>query len=223
MRDMRPRAAIKDRQCAYNELAANPLSGSSVRICMVAIWRRAAQERRGAERRPRYGKIKAARCGPVGWRKSADRSDRSLTTRGQRVPRRSSSGKDRHSGGPAASSPPPALRRRLAVCNHLAQLFPGDISVTRRPRTVRSGHPSESGDAEVCTTATSVRSALAASQNLASRSIGSRAAKFGYRYAAADSYGNKEVALKLGARYRSGGWYAPPGVDLSAFGERGWL
>jgi len=36
-------------------------------------------------------------------------------------------------------------------------------------------------------------------------------------------YGNKEVALKLGARYRSGGWYAPPGIDLSAFGERGWL
>jgi DNA topoisomerase III len=36
-------------------------------------------------------------------------------------------------------------------------------------------------------------------------------------------YGNKEVALKLGARYRPGGWYAPPGVDLSAFGERGWL
>ena len=36
-------------------------------------------------------------------------------------------------------------------------------------------------------------------------------------------YGNKEVALKLGARYRSGGWYAPHGVDLAAFGERGWL
>ena len=36
-------------------------------------------------------------------------------------------------------------------------------------------------------------------------------------------YGNKEVAFKLGARYGSGGWYAPPGVDLSAFGERGWL
>jgi DNA topoisomerase-3 len=36
-------------------------------------------------------------------------------------------------------------------------------------------------------------------------------------------YGNKEVALKLGARYGSGGWYAPPGVDLSGFGERGWL
>src|ERR1039458_7885880 len=36
-------------------------------------------------------------------------------------------------------------------------------------------------------------------------------------------YGNKEVALKLGARYGSVGWYAPPGVDLAAFGARGWL
>jgi DNA topoisomerase-3 len=36
-------------------------------------------------------------------------------------------------------------------------------------------------------------------------------------------YGNKEVALKLGARYGSAGWYAPHGVDLAAFGERGWL
>jgi DNA topoisomerase III len=36
-------------------------------------------------------------------------------------------------------------------------------------------------------------------------------------------YGNKDVAMKLGARYGSSGWYAPPGVDLSAFGEQGWL
>jgi DNA topoisomerase III len=36
-------------------------------------------------------------------------------------------------------------------------------------------------------------------------------------------YGNKDVALKLGARYGSAGWYAPPGVDLSGFSERGWL
>ena len=36
-------------------------------------------------------------------------------------------------------------------------------------------------------------------------------------------YGNKDIALKLGARYRSGGWHAPPGTDLSAFAERGWL
>ena len=36
-------------------------------------------------------------------------------------------------------------------------------------------------------------------------------------------YGNKDVALKLGARYGSTGWFAPPGVDLSQFEERGWL
>jgi DNA topoisomerase-3 len=36
-------------------------------------------------------------------------------------------------------------------------------------------------------------------------------------------YGNKELALKLGARYGADGWYAPPGVDLSAFRENGWL
>ena len=36
-------------------------------------------------------------------------------------------------------------------------------------------------------------------------------------------YGNKEVAQKLGARYSQDGWYAPPGVDLSAFAEMGWL
>ena len=35
-------------------------------------------------------------------------------------------------------------------------------------------------------------------------------------------YGNKDIAMKLGARYGSGGWYAPPGIDLSAFRERGW-
>ena len=36
-------------------------------------------------------------------------------------------------------------------------------------------------------------------------------------------YGNKEVAQKLGARYGADGWYAPPGVDLAAFKENGWL
>jgi DNA topoisomerase III len=36
-------------------------------------------------------------------------------------------------------------------------------------------------------------------------------------------FGNKEAALQLGARYRSGGWYAPAGIDLNGFRERGWL
>lgn len=36
-------------------------------------------------------------------------------------------------------------------------------------------------------------------------------------------FGNKEEARQLGARYRAGGWYAPPGIDLAAFRDRGWL
>ncbi len=36
-------------------------------------------------------------------------------------------------------------------------------------------------------------------------------------------YGNKEVAQKLGARYRDGTWYAPPGSDLASFRRKGWL
>jgi DNA topoisomerase-3 len=36
-------------------------------------------------------------------------------------------------------------------------------------------------------------------------------------------YGNKEIAFELGARYAAGGWYAPAGVDLAPFKERGWL
>ena len=36
-------------------------------------------------------------------------------------------------------------------------------------------------------------------------------------------YGNKELAFQLGARYGPKGWYAPLGVDLATFRERGWL
>ncbi len=36
-------------------------------------------------------------------------------------------------------------------------------------------------------------------------------------------FGNKEAAQQLGARYRAGGWYAPPGVALDPFRQRGWM
>ena len=36
-------------------------------------------------------------------------------------------------------------------------------------------------------------------------------------------FGNKEAAQRLGARYGSGGWYAPPGASLQTFRDRGWL
>jgi len=36
-------------------------------------------------------------------------------------------------------------------------------------------------------------------------------------------FGNKEVALRLGARYRTGRWFAPPGANLEPFRQNGWL
>ena len=36
-------------------------------------------------------------------------------------------------------------------------------------------------------------------------------------------FGNKEAAMRLGARYGAAGWVAPPGTDLEPFRERGWL
>ena len=36
-------------------------------------------------------------------------------------------------------------------------------------------------------------------------------------------FGNKEAAQQLGARYQAGGWYAPPGIALAPFRQRGWL
>jgi DNA topoisomerase-3 len=36
-------------------------------------------------------------------------------------------------------------------------------------------------------------------------------------------FGNKEAAMRLGARYGAAGWVAPPGTDLGPFRERGWL
>ncbi len=35
-------------------------------------------------------------------------------------------------------------------------------------------------------------------------------------------FGNKETAQSLGARYRAGGWFAPPGIDLKPFQDKGW-
>jgi len=36
-------------------------------------------------------------------------------------------------------------------------------------------------------------------------------------------FGNKEVALRLGARYRTGRWFAPAGANLEPFRQNGWL
>ncbi len=36
-------------------------------------------------------------------------------------------------------------------------------------------------------------------------------------------FGNKEAAMRLGARYDASGWVAPPGTDLDPFRESDWL
>jgi DNA topoisomerase-3 len=36
-------------------------------------------------------------------------------------------------------------------------------------------------------------------------------------------FGNKDIAIRLGARYSAAGWIAPPGTDLGPFRDRGWL
>jgi len=64
----------KARHIDCNEHARNLLPWRLVWFCLIAIWRRAAQERRGGLRRPSDGKIKAAVCGPVGGQKNEGRS-----------------------------------------------------------------------------------------------------------------------------------------------------
>src|SRR5579883_3142551 len=65
----------KIRHIDCNEPAQNPRSECLVCFCPFAIWRGIAQERRGPNRRPSDGKIKAAACGTVGRQNSIARSD----------------------------------------------------------------------------------------------------------------------------------------------------
>ena len=50
-------------------------------FCRIAVWRRTAQGRRSADRRPNEGKIKGARCAAVGWLRNADGSSTSHEVR----------------------------------------------------------------------------------------------------------------------------------------------
>jgi hypothetical protein len=49
-----------------NESARSLLLGASSGFCLIAIWRRIAQDRRGARHRPLHSRIKGARCAAVG-------------------------------------------------------------------------------------------------------------------------------------------------------------
>jgi hypothetical protein len=69
------RTVTNDSAYRLQQTCERSAAGVLVWFCSIEVWRRAAQQRRGAERRPSDGKIKGARCAPVGRQKSIDRSD----------------------------------------------------------------------------------------------------------------------------------------------------
>ena len=105
--------------------------------------------------------------------------------------------------GPAqvsgAEGTQPARKRRRAADTTAIAPRPKRVARGKKPRKPKFGNPTVNG-----------------SPGLQLRDVGRNTPL-------KIPYGNKEVAQKLGARYGADGWYAPPGVDLSAFKENGWL
>ena len=93
----------------------------------------------------------------------------------------------------------PVRKRRRAAYTTAAALPPKRAARGKKPRKPKFGNPP------------------------AKASTGLQVRDVGRNTPLRIPYGNKEVAQKLGARYGADGWYAPPGVDLSAFKENGWL
>ena len=93
----------------------------------------------------------------------------------------------------------------------------------RKPRAKAGGKPgkatAEASPASPRRMRTSKAAATPAAHEAPTPTDGAAAANTPLRI----PYGNKDVAQKLGARYAAGGWYAPPGVNLSAFSAQGWL
>ena len=103
-------------------------------------------------------------------------------------------------------------------------------SKTARGKAGRKGAPSKGRKAGK--TADKSRSTASAGAQMAEQATTMKpplpGAKLARRPEAAGTslripFGNKEAAQQLGARYRAGGWYAPPGVALDPFRERGWM
>ena len=90
----------------------------------------------------------------------------------------------------------------------------------------RGGEPRKAGRARAGTERPKARGSRWASGPARDRnepSAGAAQAGVGLSTPLRIPYGNKEIAFSMGARYGADGWYAPPGVDLDAFRERGWL
>ncbi len=119
-----------------------------------------------------------------------------------------------------AGKPPPALRtaakRRPSAQRH-THAPPAGIEPKQS-----SGHGKSSRKAAAQERKVSNGKPLAKQRNQTVAKSGSSGASSG-NTPLRIPFGNKEAALQLGARYRAGGWYAPAGIDLSGFRERGWL
>ena len=95
------------------------------------------------------------------------------------------------------------LRRVRAVSGSSRPAAPGALTPLTKPKARPSRAGRQAGRAELPDT--------------------SRAGSGGDAIALKIPFGNKELALRLGARYRSGGWFAAPGTNLEPFREKGWL
>ena len=136
----------------------------------------------------------------------------------------------RSAGSSQSEEPPPRGRRRPAPGYDPASPTPAGASAKRRrssrPRAVDTTTPMT---ARAQTTPKSGSLKADKSRKAVPGKQSSKSAPSGVGEVSGEEtplripFGNKEAAQALGARYQSGGWYAPVNIPLTAFRERGWL
>ena len=131
--------------------------------------------------------------------------------------------------------PPAGYTKSAALCRafldeHAPRRNPGQEAANSGGGTVgaasQGGKPRKAGRARPgagSPKATASRRASGSERVRSEPSSGAAHASGGSPTPLRIPYGNKEVAFSMGARYGADGWYAPPGVELGAFRERGWL
>ena len=157
------------------------------------------------------------------------------------APERTAEDTDRESTGAAGSRPPSAAQKSFAerIARKKGAAIPGKamISSAAMSKWIDANRQSKPAKGRKATASKArVPKAIGKTTQLktpSKRKSGSPpegAAQSGNTQMSSEAgtplripYGNKKIAFELGARYTGKGWYAPPGVDLAAFRERGWL
>ncbi len=133
-------------------------------------------------------------------------------------------------GSSQSTAPPPRGRKKPALGHDAASPATAGAGAKRR----RSSQPSTVDTTKLATAHAQVASKrgsrkMAKSRDPVSGTQSSRPTPSGGGDVSSEEtplripFGNKEAAQALGARYRTGGWYAPVNLLLTAFRERGWL